>query len=262
MLAIISLLFMLTLSLLVTRVATLALMYTGLSRQTARFQARSAFTGVGFTTAESEKIVNHPVRRRILFGLMLVGNAGVVTAVSTLILGFIEPGEGSLVLRVVVLGTGIAALVSVSTSTWVDRHLSNAIAWALKRYTSLEVRDYAALLHVSGEYSISELYVEDDDWMAGKTLVDLRLRDEGVMVLAVNRAGGRFVGAPDGATEVRAGDTLVIYGRSAIIENLDERRQGLGGKIGHVEAVAEQQRVKAEERREDADPPDDAEQQG
>ena len=72
MLSIISLLVVLTLSILVTRIATVALTYTGLSRESARFQARSAFTGVGFTTNESEKVVNHPLRRKILMLLMLL----------------------------------------------------------------------------------------------------------------------------------------------------------------------------------------------
>jgi len=33
---------------------------TGLSRESARFQARSALTGGGFTTTESEAVVRHP----------------------------------------------------------------------------------------------------------------------------------------------------------------------------------------------------------
>ena len=86
MLSILTLLMVLTFSILVTRIASVALTHTGLSRESAKFQARSAFTGVGFTTSESEKVVNHPVRRRILLLLMLLGNAGIVTAVSTLII--------------------------------------------------------------------------------------------------------------------------------------------------------------------------------
>lgn len=73
MLSIVSLLIVLTLSILVTRIATVALAHTGLSRESAKFQARSAFTGVGFTTNESEKVVNHPIRRRILLLRMLLG---------------------------------------------------------------------------------------------------------------------------------------------------------------------------------------------
>lgn len=53
MLAIGTVLAALLLSLLITRIATNALSVTGLSRETARFQARSAFTGVGFTTGRT-----------------------------------------------------------------------------------------------------------------------------------------------------------------------------------------------------------------
>ena len=66
MAALISVLIAITLSLLITRIATEALTLTGLSRTSARFQARSAFTGTGFATSESEAIVKHPLRRRII----------------------------------------------------------------------------------------------------------------------------------------------------------------------------------------------------
>ena len=106
MISIVSLLVVLTLSILVTRIATVALTHTGLSRESAKFQARSAFTGVGFTTNESEKVVNHPLRRRILLALMLLGNAGVVTAVSSLILSFVNLNQsGTMLWRVVLLVT-------------------------------------------------------------------------------------------------------------------------------------------------------------
>jgi len=61
MIAIISLLLVVLLSIIVTRVASIALTHTGISREAARFQARSAFTGSGFTTNESEMVVNHPI---------------------------------------------------------------------------------------------------------------------------------------------------------------------------------------------------------
>ena len=67
------------LSLLITRLASTALMLTGLSKEAARFQARSAFTGTGFTTHEAEKVVNHPVRRRVIALLMICRSAGLIT---------------------------------------------------------------------------------------------------------------------------------------------------------------------------------------
>jgi hypothetical protein len=66
MVGILSFLVILLVSVLITKVATIALAHTGLSHESARFQARSAFTGVGFTTNEAERVVTHPVRRRSL----------------------------------------------------------------------------------------------------------------------------------------------------------------------------------------------------
>lgn len=54
-------------------------------KESSKFQARSAFTGVGFITDESERVVNHPVRRRILLLLMILGNAGILTGMASLI---------------------------------------------------------------------------------------------------------------------------------------------------------------------------------
>jgi len=84
--AILTLMIVLTLSLVVTRAATVALTATGMSREAARFQARSAFSGAGFTTTESESVVRHPVRRRIIMWLMLAGSAGIVAVIASVVL--------------------------------------------------------------------------------------------------------------------------------------------------------------------------------
>ena len=71
MIAIIGLFVILILALMVIRIGAIALELTGLSTDVAAFQAQSAFSGVGFTTSESESIVNHPVRRKIIRTLIL-----------------------------------------------------------------------------------------------------------------------------------------------------------------------------------------------
>jgi len=73
MVALFSLLIIISLSIIVVRVGAVALELTGLSSEIASFQAQSAFSGVGFTTTESEALVSHPVRRRIIRGLILLG---------------------------------------------------------------------------------------------------------------------------------------------------------------------------------------------
>jgi hypothetical protein len=253
LISIISLLVIVTVSILITRVATVMLTHTGLSREAARFQARSAFSGAGFTTRESEQVVNHPVRRRIILFLMLLGNAGIVTAVSSLILTFVRtPGSNSLTLKVVLLVAGLAALWLIAASPWVDRRLSRLIDSALSRYSSLDVKDYASLLHLVGEYRLAELQVRQEDWLSDRELKHCDLRNEGVIALGVYRADGTYLGAPKGHTEIRAGDTLLLYGRTAALARLDERRKGRGGDEQHREAVQEQREVQEEEERADA----------
>jgi hypothetical protein len=238
--AIASLLVVVLISLLVTRVATIALISTGMSREMARFQARSAFTGTGFTTAEAESVVRHPVRRRIVLGLMLAGNAGLAAVVASLMLGFTHGGAGSAGYRVLELLGGLAVLLALARSRWVDRRVSPLIARLLSRYTDLQVRDYVGLLELENGYRVSELVVEPGDLMAGRTLAELRLRDEGVVVLGVSGRNG-WVGAPMGSTRVEPGDTLVLYGLEEAVCELDERKRGAAGEAAHASAVASRQ---------------------
>lgn len=251
MLAVFSLLTIVALSLLVTKIATMALIHTGLSRESARFQARSAFTGAGFTTQESENVVRHPVRRRIIMLLMLLGNAGFVTAIGSLILTFLgEQRAVSNVSRAAVLAVGATLLWWLAASRLVDRYLSRAIDRALRRWTRLDVTDYAALFHLAGEYRIAELQVGTDDWLEDRSLAGLELNREGILVLGIDRRDGSYLGAPRGATRVHTGDTLILYGRASALAELDERGRGLAGDEAHRRAVAEQERMTGEEERE------------
>lgn len=250
MLAILSLLVILSLSLLITRIATVALTYTGMSRESARFQARSAFTGTGFTTSESEKIVTHPVRRRIILLLMLFGNAGIVAVVTSLILTFVGEETGTtLTIKIALLITGIIALWAIASSHWVDRQLSKIIERALSRYTRLEVRDYASLLHLAGEYKVSELHVDPGDWLASRSLRELKLRDEGLLVLGIERTSGEFIGTPNGETMLQEGDNIIIYGRDSTVAELSQRQRGVTGDMEHLQEVSKTERVREAEKR-------------
>lgn len=249
MLAVVSLLLIITLSLLITRIAGVALVHTGLSREIARFQARSAFSGVGFTTSEAESVVNHPVRRRIVLALMLVGNVGIVTAMSSLMLSFIDIGNGpSRLLTLTVLMVGVVVLWVAATSQWMDQHVCRWISWALQRYTAIEARDYARLLHLQGDYGVSELHIRSEDWLAGQTLGDTGLVREGLLVLGIECPGGHFIGAPGADVEIRAGDTLILYGRVPQIRELDTRRKGSPGDDFHQAAIAQYETLHERER--------------
>lgn len=251
---ILTMLLVLALSLLITRLATHALVLTGMSRETARFQARSAFTGTGFTTVESEGIVGHPVRRRVVMLLMVVRSAGVVSVIISLMLSFVGAGDGepTRLVRLAWLVGGVVALTAVSRLPAVDRVLNRFVAWALDRWTDLETRDYVGLLQLSDNYEVMELHVDRDDWIAGRRLADCRLPDEGVTVLGIVRGDGTYLGVPRGETSVEAGNTLIIYGHADVLQELDVRRGGVGGEQAHARAVADQERRGREQDARDA----------
>ena len=244
MIAVASLLIFLSLALLITRVATTSLRATGLSHEAARFQARSAFSGVGFTTAESEAIVNHPVRRNIVLMLMLLSTAGIVTTVTSLLLSFVHTsGYHQAALRLAALLAGLLVLWAFAASAWVEARLSRIIEWALARWTDLDVRDYVRLLEISGNYAITEMSVDPDDWLAERRIDDLLLRQEGVVVLGIRHADGNYMGAPPPATLFRPGDTLVVYGRATALDELQQRKIGPAGDRAHERAVIEHEDV-------------------
>ena len=239
MLAISTVLTALFLSLLFTRVATIALSITGLSKESARFQARSAFTGVGFTTSEAEKIVNHPVRRRVVLTLMLLGNAGLVTILASLLISFSGATDSSGAWqRIGLLFGGLGALLFLARSKYVDRVMSKAITAGLNRFTTLDVADYAQLLQLTGGFGVIELKVEEDLWVAGKTLEELDLRREGIAVLGIELEQQGFVGVPVGTTLIEAGSTLVLYGHTEHLAALGARRSDDEGDQDHAAALA------------------------
>ncbi len=243
----------LTLSLIVIRVGTMALMLTGLSRESARFQSHSAFTGVGFTTQESESVVDHPVRRHLTMGLMILGNIGIATVIATLTATLLsEQTSEQWALSLLLLAIGVIVLWVLATSAWFERQMNRPIALALSQFSHLDVRDYVSLLKLSSGFAVYELLVESNDWLAGKTLVELGLAREGVLVLGIRHHNGNYIGAPSGSSQVCAGDTLVIYGSLQRMEELDSRSTGAQGDQAHAAADKQYDEYLSEVWQEDA----------
>ena len=119
-------------------------------------------------------VVNHPVRRKILTMLIFLGNAGVITTISSALFSFIQVEDSGLFsVEVLVFFSGLGLLIFLSQSKWVDRKLSVIINKALKKYTNLDVRDYYSLLHLSEDYRVTEIRAGEYDWITGGTLSDL-----------------------------------------------------------------------------------------
>ena len=234
MIGILTLIFVIALSMLITKIAAIALTHTGMERDRARFQARSAFTGSGFTTSESELVMNHPIRRKIILNLLLLGNAGLVTAVSSLILGFSGPATalGKLEAFLLLLG-GLLLLFLVTRSKRLDRFLDKVINRLLAKYTDIRPKKFEKLLTVMENFEIVELDASDNDWIQGHTLAELKLNEEGILVLGIINRDEKYNGIPRGKYKIQDEDRLVVYGKSDHILSLSDRKDKLRGRQEH-----------------------------
>lgn len=246
------LLVVVTVSIVVTRIASVALVMTGLSHDLARFQARSAFSGVGYTTGEAEKLMNHPARRRIVMILMLAGNAGLVTALASMVIAVVQTDDASAaLLRLGVLTVGLVVLYLLTRSARVEVVLRTLIHRALRRWTGLALHDYESLLDVTGDYNVVELEVGEQGWLADRSLEELQLPDEGVTVLAVRRRSGSFLGAPGGDVVLETGDVLVVYGHRSTLRELADRKGDVQGTEGRRRSVDRHRQSQQRDARQD-----------
>ena len=221
MTAIITLIVIAMFSLLAIKVATTALMMTGLSFDTASFQSYSAFFGVGFTTKEAELVVNHPVRRRIIRYLILVGNIGLTSALATMVATFVQGSNvlGSLLLILVAAMIAIA-ISALSRLDYVRKTLDHLIADTLRRAGLVRALDYELLLRVEHGYVVSEYLIEPGNPLVGKMLRETRPWDIGVIVLAIRRGDALLPGIPGPTDVIQAGDVVVLYGQEKDAEKL------------------------------------------
>lgn len=215
-------------SLLATRMATGFLIATGMPPQTAAFQARSAFTGAGFTTAESENVVNHPVRRRVISVTMFVGNLGIPTLIVTVVVGLVGPSTSELTTRLFVLVAGIAVVVLLAFLRPVTRlfvelgqrtagpMMKEAFHGDVEELLSLGTHTQVVAVTLSGDIPLRSLRGLQN---ALPQIRVLGVRPGGV-------AGDFFTDSPTDV-DLHAGDQVVVMGRRETLRTLlPSLRQG------------------------------------
>ncbi len=213
MYAIATFLIVATITLIFTQLATGALVATGLPSGVASFQARSAFSGAGFTTTEAENVVNHPVRRRIIAATMFVGTLGTPTLVVTVLLGLLAPGPGSTRTRVAVAVAGLL----VVTLIILNRTVTGALERLGRRYVQarlLPTLDQSGheLLRLDDEFVVAASVVQERPVEGPRSLRELDQALPGVTVLGVRR-DHKLIGESPTDLTLDQGDALIVFGR-------------------------------------------------
>lgn len=208
----------------VVRVGALALNLTGLDWEMSKFQALSAFSGTGFTTRDAELVVRHSQRRSIITVLILLGNAGLVTIIATLV-GSLTSGtrwtESLLDIGVAVLGLLILYRLFLHKPflNWIDAYARRR----LKEDVSLAAPHQEELFQGRGGYGIVRVRLSADSPYVGKALIETDLRNRGIYILNIVD-GEHFIAYPRGSDYLHAGAYLICYGRLDAVRALGESR--------------------------------------
>lgn len=183
--AALSIVFLFTVSSTIVRIAGVVLEHSGIPVHVARLQALSALSGTGFTTSESEELLRHPARRKVLAFLMITGSIGIASVAATLIVSALNVSTelDGLFLQGAALVLALLFVRYVLFSQYVD-DLICGIAFRWLNHHGDFGRSYQTLFQLAENRTIAEHRVGDGlppaeaDWGI-EELVPLGIRGAG-----------------------------------------------------------------------------------
>ncbi|MFH1380764.1 MAG: TrkA C-terminal domain-containing protein [Candidatus Omnitrophota bacterium] len=206
-------------SVFVVKVAAVALKLTGLNEKKAYFQALSAFTGTGFTTKDSELIFEDELRRKIVIFLMILGNAGLITVITTIVISFEKGNMASLLSNVGIVLVLFFILFKILTHKGVTKFLNDKIEARLEKRPIFQKRPIEEILRIAKNYGIAEVTIHDSCQDLGKTLSESSFRVNDILILAIERENS-VIPTPRAADRIQVDDVLICYGKLSNIEKI------------------------------------------
>ena len=197
-------------SFIIVRIGGFALQLTGIEPDVARFQALSAFTGTGFTTREAERVVGHKVRRRIVTVLIILGNAGLVTIIATLVASFTQvSGYMWFFIRLAIIIGGIFLFYRLIMRVKMGQRILDWLQRPIIERIFGEAPAVEEIFSVGKDWAISLVMVKGSSKSVGLSVAEITAERD-VELLAIDRAGAHLA-RPGAAETVAAGDRLLVY---------------------------------------------------
>lgn len=120
--------------LVIVEIFTVLFRLTGLREDKARFQAISLMTNSGYTSKESELIMNSSIRKNLATLMMLFGYIFAVSGVSLLVNLFIRAGEAQLNwLTLLYSLLFLLIIIAITRSKWLIRHFDRLIEYLAQK---------------------------------------------------------------------------------------------------------------------------------
>jgi len=172
---------------------------------------------------EAEEAVRHDRRRKIIMALMIIGNAGFVSVIAAFVVSLRAPSS-IVLLRVVVLLVTVYLIYRLMSHRAIMRRFGKAIENRLASSGVLERRRLEEVMRMAEDYVVADVTIEEGSPNAGKSLKESTLRENDVLVIAIEREG-KVIPAPRADRRLKPKDAVVCYGK---LEGI-RKALGLGG---------------------------------
>jgi hypothetical protein len=208
-------------SFIIVRIGGFALQLTGIEPEIARFQALSAFSGTGFTTREAERVVGHRTRRRIVTILIVLGNAGTVTVIATLVASFTQVGGYAwFFIRLAIIIGGVLGLYQLIIRSNVGQRILDWLQRPIVKriFRTAPVTD--EISQVEKDWAISLATMTANSGSIGLSVAEITAQGD-IEILGINWAGTYLI-RPNEEEKIAQGDRLLVYAnRKAVKRILD-----------------------------------------
>lgn len=224
---------------LIADIITTLFRLTGMTEERARFQVISLLTNSGFTTQESEAVVNLKIRRRLARATMLFGYAFTVTILSTTVNVFMSMSESELSTVIVLLPVLL---------------LSLALFYLLRRFPQVKIRfdkwietigyqlmfgkdaNQVILVEEYGSMVVAHIYLHTvPEILQDTTLAESGIMSEHKLMIMMVKASDGEARQANGNTILQPKDTIMVLGDRKkirdIFENVELKSDEYSGSI-------------------------------
>lgn len=206
-------------------------MITGLKHSVAKFQVFSLFFAIGYTSAESELIMNDKLRRKIAICCMVFG-ATLNTILAALLISIISnlnfssnSGNTYLIRILITLIIGVIIFVATCLITKIkflrDRTYNLLKAILYKKTVRGNIISAGDIIHDKHLVSVKLYRIPSD--LVGKKLSETYLTKDGVIILSVLDPNGDVI-KPNSDFTFKVGQTLEMYGSYKTIYNIFSKK--------------------------------------
>lgn len=196
---------------------------SGLTKEQARFQVTSLLTGTGFTTAESEKMLETKKRKRVTRDIMIISYIFNISIISTLITLFTSTQTSSfydlligLVLSALILLILLFSKKISKIRNWIDKSFLFLVGIIFyKKQNQIIIYDYYDK-NVLAEVKLNKM----PEFLKDKNLKELNLKNNfNIHILSIKRKNKIITNIKDKTILCRK-DLILLIGNKKVINNI------------------------------------------